>query len=332
MPSRPAARSRKAVRALAVLTGLGVLALLGALPPAAQQSPEPRIKADVNLVLLDATVKDKAGQIMAGLQKDDFRLDQEGRAQEIAHFSHDQLPLAVAMVVQQNNWVQPFLAPLRYATLSVLKALKPEDQVALFTFNDDVQRRVDLTHDKRQVADQIIASGRGMGTNINDAIYQAAAYLRETAPAARRVILLVSDNMPAECKKRASHEQVLDTALAADATVYSLKLPYRGPFMMIIGDKLIEHWLVNVGKLTAETGGEVIDLEKEGSLYLAFQTILTRLKTRYTLGFYPNPKTEDGSFHRLNLQLAPSFGSKGHDYAMISKIGYYAPTPGGASR
>lgn len=52
----------------------------------------------------------------------------------------------------------------------------------------------------------------------------------------------------------------------------------------------------NVNELAADTSGEVIDVEKEGSLFLAFQTILARLKTRYTVGFYPALETEDGKF------------------------------------
>lgn len=312
---------------------LAALALICAAPLAAQEQPQARIKSEVELVLLDATVKDKVGHVLADLKKEDFLLDQDGQAQAIAYYGRGELPLAVALVVQRNSWVGSFLGPLRYATLSVLKALKPEDQVALFAFDDDVERRVDLTSDKNKVAQQIELRGRGMGTNINDAVYQAAKYLRDAAPATtRRVIILVSDNMPAECKPGVSHKLVLDTALEADTAVYSLKLPYRGPFSANIADRLIEHWIVNVSKLTAETGGEVIDLEKEGSLYLAFQTILTRLKTRYTLGFYPTPKIEDGKFHKLNLALAPAHGSKGHDYVVVAKTGYYAPSPRVVSR
>ncbi len=312
---------------------LAALALIWTASLAAQEQPQARIKSEVELVLLDATVKDKGGHVLADLKKEDFLLDQDGQKQAIAYYGRGELPLAVALVVQRNSWVGPFLGPLRYATLSVLKALKPEDQVALFAFDDDVERRVDLTSDKNKVAQQIELHGRGMGTNINDAVYQAAKYLKDAAPAtARRVIILVSDNMPADCKPGVSHKLVLDTALEADAAVYSLKLPYRGPFMASIADRLIEHWIVNVSKLTAETGGEVIDLEKEGSLYLAFQTILTRLKTRYTLGFYPTPKVEDGKFHKLNLALAPAYGSKGHDYVVVTKTGYYAPSPRVASR
>jgi Ca-activated chloride channel homolog len=323
MPSGDSRGFRDAIEMRRALAGLVALAMFCPMPVRAQQQPEARIKLDVEMVLVDATVKDKAGHVMDGLKKEDFRLDQDGAPQSIEHFNRGELPLAIALVVQENRWAQSFLPPLRYATLSVLKVLKPEDQVALFAFADNVERRVDLTADKSKVAAQVDTIGQslGAGTNINDAVYQAAAYLREKAPAARRAIILVSDNTPADCRKGESHEKVLRTALEAETTVYNLKLPYLGPVVL---DSMLEHWLVNVGKLTAETGGEVIDLEKEGSLFLAFQTILTRLRTRYTIGFYPAPKLDDGKFHKLNLALAPTFGNRGHDYQMIARTGYYA--------
>jgi len=83
------------------------------------------------------------------------------------------------------------------------------------------------------------------------------------------------------------------------------------------------HGMVNVGKLTAETGGEIFEVEKEGSLFLAFQALIERLKTRYTLGFYPTRKADDGRFRKLNLRLQPSLGAKGRNYFVVSKTGYY---------
>jgi VWFA-related protein len=300
---------------------LAAVALLSAPLATAQDPPAQTLRVDVNLVMFDTTMKDKAGRVLDDLKREDVRLEVDGRPQEIAHFSRDQLPLAMALVVQRNGWMAPFAQPLRYATLSVLKVLKPEDQVALFTFDDDIERRVDLTSDKAKVAGALDFGSKGMGTNINTAVYEAARYLRDQAPAARRVILLVSDNVPAECKPGVEHEKVLQTAIEADTPVYSLKLPYRGPLLSLTG--MAEHWLVNVNKLTHETSGEVVEVEKEGSIYLAFKTILERLKTRYTVGFYPSTQL-DGRFHKLDVQLQPSFGKRGKDYTVLCKTGFYA--------
>jgi len=316
----------RARQALALLAALGLVWT----PLAAQEQGDARIRVDVNLVLLEATVKDKAGRVMKDLKKEDFALDEDGVAQQIAHFSRDQLPLAVALVVDLSNSIEPFIRPLRYATLTALRSLKPEDEVALFTFSSDVQQRVALTRDKREVSDQIEFFRTGGATNINRAIYDAARYLRDAAPAARRVIVLVSDNVPTVAD-RVAHKQVVEAALEADAAVYSLKVPGYNPLPARLAAATMPG-MVNVKKLTAKTGGEIFDIEKERSLFLAFQSLIERLKTRYTLGFYPTHKAADGGFRRLDLRLQPSFGTKGRDYSVLSKTGYYAAGPRQAYR
>jgi len=312
---------------LALLLG-GTPGIAGASLQDPQKQPEAKIRVNVNLVLVEATVKDRAGHVMKDLKKEDFVLDEDGAPQEIAHFSRDQLPLAVALVVDLSTSIEPFIRPLRYATLTALKALKPDDEVALFTFTGEVQQRVRLTRDKREVSDQIEFFHTGGATNINRAIYDAAHYLREQAPAARRVIVLVSDNVPTT--QDVGSERVTDAALEADAAVYSLKVPGYNPWQAKVAAKA--RGMVNVDKLTADTGGEVFEVEKEGSLFLAFQALIERLKTRYTLGFYSTHNADNGGFRRLNLRLQPTFGAKGKDYAVLSKTGYYALRSRQASR
>src|SRR5713226_10322069 len=79
---------------LALLLG-GTPGIVGASLQDTQQQPDARIRVNVNLVLVEATVKDRAGRVMKDLKKEDFVLDEDGAPQEIAHFSRDQLPLAV---------------------------------------------------------------------------------------------------------------------------------------------------------------------------------------------------------------------------------------------
>jgi Ca-activated chloride channel family protein len=289
--------------------------------PAASQ--EPTIKVESNLVLVDATVKDRGGRPMKELQKDDFLLYENGQQQDIAHFSRDQIPLAVALVVDLSGSIQPFLRPLRYATITALKALKPEDEVALFTFTSEAELRVELTRDKSAVSEQIEFFTAGGGTNINDAVYEAARYLREERPAARRAVVLVSDNVPSG-DFRFTHSRVVEEALAADAAVYNIKVPGRNPAGMRIAQKLTQRGQVNVEKLTEETGGEMFDVQRAGSLFLSFQALIDRLKTRYTLGYYPNgPRS--GGFRTLEVKLHPTYGRKGSDYSVLAKRGYFAP-------
>ena len=277
---------------------------------------------DVNLVLVEATVKNKAGQVIDGLTMKDFEVCEDGVAQTVTHFSRDQLPLAVALVVDLSSSIEPFLRPLRYATQTALRTLKQEDQVSLFTFSSHADRKVNLTHDKRSVSDQIEFFSAGGSTNINGAIYEAAQYLREDAPAsARRVIILVSDNVPTDAGEF-SPQEVEDAVLEADSGVYSLKIPGQNPLQARMASKM--GGKVNVSKLAADTGGEIFDVEKEGSLYIAFRALIQRLKTRYTVGYTPANSGRNGSFHKLEVRLTPSQGELGKDYTIISKRGYYS--------
>ncbi|MGH9795210.1 MAG: VWA domain-containing protein [Candidatus Acidiferrales bacterium] len=311
----------------ALLTAGLVLGLVpGELTRVRAQEREAQIRVTTNLTLVEATVKDKRGTVLDGLTKDDFRVFEDGAEQKIVHFSRDEIPLAVAMVLDLSGSIEEFLGPLRYASMSSLKALKKEDKVALFTFTSDVELRVDLTHDKLAVSDEFESLSAGGGTNINDAVYLAAEYLKEQAPAARRVIILVSDNKPTDPGGMPASE-VTRAVLEADAAVYGTKIPGRNPVQL---GARFGGGLVDVEKLTEETGGEVFDVKKEGSMYVTLRKVIERLKTRYTIGYVP-PNPGDGQFHKLDVELKSAQGAKG-DYTIVSKKGYYATRQNAASR
>lgn len=309
---------RKSGRVITVIAALSALVWSAA----AQDIQAPVLRKEVSLVLVEATVKDRAGRVKNGLKQEDFLLYDAGQQQNVAHFSQDQIPLAVALVVDLSGSIQPFLKPLRYASKTALKTLKAEDEVALFTFTQSPELRIELTKDKPGVGEEIESFNAGGGTNINDAVFEAARYLNEERPAARRVIILVSDNVATGDSRRGSKE-VIDEALAADAAVYNVRVPGNNPALGRVMQKMTRGH-VSVKELTEATGGEMFDVEKQGSLFIALQAVIERLKTRYTLGFYPPGGAQDGAFHPLELKLGPTFGRKGSDYLIVSKRGYYA--------
>lgn len=314
--------ARRTMRRAAAFLAFALLLIPTISPFAAQPQGQAPLRVDVRLVLLEATVKTKAGVAMTGLHQDDFILTEDGQAQHISHFSRDELPLAVALVVDVSESIRPFLQPLRDAAVTALRALKPEDEVTLFTFSNEVNQRIALTKDKQKIVDEIATLRAGGSTNINGAMAEASEALLRSAPDERRVIVLVSDNVPTD-NGGLSADETIRHAMAAGVSVYSLKVPGDNP----LSDRLLAksiRGLINVGKLVQQTGGEIFDSQKEGSLFVAFQSLMERLKTRYTLGYYPGHKSVDGKFHRLDVKLVNSFGSKGRDYVVVTKKGYYA--------
>lgn len=294
------------------------------MPAAAQKQGEEHIRIGVQLVLVDVTVKDKSGQIMSGLDKKDFIVKEDGAEQKVEEFSRDELPLAVALVVDTSGSIKPFLEPLRAATTTALGALKPEDSVTLFTFSSVVEHRIPLTTDKKSIAGQLEGIEAGGSTNINGALVEAATDLVKEAPGQQRVIVLVSDNVPTD-PGGISAEEVTRRVVASGAAVYSLKVPGENPVEMLAMMNKMKSMKqrVNVAKLVEETGGEIFDAKNGGSVDEQFRELIQRIKTRYTLGYYATPSNKDRLYHKLDVQLAAQFGKKGQNYLLISKSGYY---------
>jgi VWFA-related protein len=288
---------------------------------AAQTQDENVVRVDVNLVMLDATVKTKAGKIMGDLKKEDFELREDGVTQKLEVFSRDELPLNVALVLDLSDSIGPFLGPLRDAAATALAALKPDDEVALFTFSTEAELRVPFTSDKAQIAQQINAFRVGGATNINDGIFVAAKYLLSAPPKGRRVIILISDDVGTDAGGQGTHD-IITESIAADAALYNLKIPGYNPPSTLFAASMIPG-LVNIHRVMDQTGGEIFDVQDVAHLDAAFRALIERIKTRYTLGYYTKATAAEGKPHKLDLRLASSFGKKGRDYVILSKNGYY---------
>jgi VWFA-related protein len=309
--------SKKILCLLALLTCSALLP--SALFP--QEPPQNVIRVNVNLVLVDATVKNKAGQIMVDLKQENFELREDGTPQKIEIFSRDELPLDVALVLDLSDSIGPFLVPLRQAANIALSALKPEDQVALFTFSTEAQMRVPFTHDKSQIADMIGGFQTGGATNINDAIFLPAQYLLNAPQKDRRVIILISDDVGTSAGGQGTRDIVTE-AIASDAVVYNLRIPgYNPPETRMAA--AMTPGLVDIRKVVEQTGGEVFNVPDVAHLDEDFRALIQRIKSRYTLGYYTNATAALGKPHKIDVRLGPSFGKKGHDYTALSRSAFY---------
>lgn len=312
-----------------LLIAIAITIFVSAASPSAgdsrlQEKAGAPIRVESSFVLVEATVKDKSGKIIDGLTADDFRVNDDGFPQTVAYFSRDELPLAVALVVDVSESIVPYFDQLTDSMATVLPKLKPEDQVALFTFSNIVEKRADLTADKSAIAERLGGLTVGGSTNLNDAIYEAARYLAERAPAMRRVIILISDNIPSQ-EGEYSPKEVENEILKADAALYSLKIPGENSAGVQLYIEQAQGRLVNVAKLAPHTGGEVIDVSKERPLPPAFATIIQRLKARYTLGYTPvGHALQDGRYHRVEAVLIPG---RCKDCRVETKRGYFGTRP-----
>jgi VWFA-related protein len=288
------------------------------LPPG---STVPTFGVKVRMVQVDAVVRDKSGRMVDNLKREDFLVYEDGVLQQIETFSRDQLPLAVALVVDRSGSVAPYISELRKIASRALSQLKSQDQVCLFSFAASVDRLEGLTTDRRRIADAIDRIQAGGGTNIVDALYDSVNYLARTAPNYRHAVILISDNQQT-VNPQMSESETIKKAMESDTVIYSLK---TSGDVLNIGAQLPSIFKGgNVSKIAQETGGEVINVRQASSIDTAFGVVISRLRMRYSFGYYPTDTAQGGMFHEIKVRLTDPHGKAGSDYFMHAKRGYYA--------
>jgi Ca-activated chloride channel homolog len=276
---------------------------------------------NVNMVLEETTVRDAKGRIADDLKREDFRVFEDGVEQTIVYFSRDELPLAVALVVDGSGSISPMIGELHRAASDTLSQLKPEDQVALYAFALHPERLVDLTTDRKSIAENIVGIGSTGGTNIADALYASIEYLGQEARERRHAVIMVSDNVPT-AKGEFTGDDVIRLALETQTIVYSVRFG-RDP----LGGTLDEPgWIPGarwVSKIMDETGGEIIDMAAVGSVEKAMAAVITRLKRRYTLGYQSTDTRRDRAFREIDVRLSDRAQNPKHAYRIFARRGYY---------
>lgn len=314
------------VQSVGDATPAGV-ALSFAAPPG---TPRPaleefKLRVDVGLVLIEATVLNQAGFHLTTLTGKDFRVFEDGVEQRVKHFSRDKFPLAVALVMDSSESIAPYVDELRRVTNLTLGQLKAADQLALFSFAGWTQRLEGLTSERRRLTDRIDRISVRGSTNVADAVFDVARYLKMASPGHRHAIILISDN-GANVLGRASESGAIRMALEAETVVYNIKVGTDGSARYQMAPTWIGPSEDFFDRVTTVTGGEIIDVESIASLESALATAVSRLKLRYTLGYSPTNKSRDGRFRNVQVRLAGQFDQSGQNYTIRARRGYFAPS------
>jgi len=267
-----------------------------------------------------ATVKNRAGQLVGSLRKEDFDIYDNGVRQEVAIFERQtNQPLSVAMLVDVSGSTNQ---DLKFETESAVRFIRSlissrnaEDQVALYTFDDAVTQVHNYTRSIASLEGTLRGMHGSAGTSLYDAIWLAARdlELRE----GRKALVLVSDG--GETTSKIDSHRALEAAQLADAVIYGvIVMPITNDAGRNIGG---EHAL----QFMAEgTGGRPFLPSVGAALDRAFADIITELRTQYLLAFYPHdaPLTKD-PFHKLEVRVGRP------ELRVSARNGYYGEVEGG---
>jgi Ca-activated chloride channel family protein len=284
-----------------LLTLLAVYALLGllGLPSSAraQQPDDDVIRVNTDLVVLNVTVTDRAGQYVAGLRRSDFKIFEDGKEVPISSltgFSAQDTPFASVVLLDTSGSMESRLSLGRSAAIRFLDGLRDEDVAAVYNFDSKIEQLQDFSGGRDLAPMAFGIKAKGM-TVLNDAIVKAALALAER-PEARRAIIVLSDGMDTSSKVTA--EKALDVALANSASIYTVDMSATD------GNASRNAQSAAVLKNFAEKSGARFVATPGGpALRDAFAVIAQELGHQYTIAYRPVNQTRDGRWRNIEVKL-----------------------------
>ena len=296
--------------------GLLLLAMIVSAPAQdARQQTEPTFRVNVRLVNVFTTVTNSHGAPVANLTKDDFRILEDGKPQNISVFDKEsELPLSIVLEVDTSpSTERDFKLEVVSAKKFARSIIRPVDRLTLFQVTENVDQLVGFTSDLKRIEHGIDALRVGPGTSIYDAIYLGSDTLIDRQ--GRKVLVLITDG--GDTTSHTDYANALRRAQQAEALVYSIIVV---PVEADAGRNLAgEHALIQISK---DTGGKYYYASGIGELDSAFRQIGEELRTQYLLAYYPNRQISDSTFRRIQVEVAKKDG-EGKPYQVRHRAGYY---------
>lgn len=287
--------------------GLATLLLCAGWPATAQQ-PGPQqdlrqftITADVELVLLDVSVKDPKGGFVSGLEKNAFTVFEDGKPQEITQFSNQEVPVSLGLVVDNSGSMRSKKPDVVTAALVLVQASNPLDEIFVINFNDSVRRGLpDLTPftDDIQMLREALSKDDPAGrTSLYDALIAALHHL-EMGRRDKKTLVLVSDG--GDNASTHSLDEAIKAALESRATIYTVG---------IFDDDDKDKNPAVLKRLADLTGGVYYRPRRISDVVDVTRQIAKDIRTRYTIGFVPQHAGKPGR-RRLKVEVKSPDGER----------------------
>jgi VWFA-related protein len=318
-------------------------------PKKVDDLPDYSLKVNVPLVNVDVMVTTKDGQFVPGLKKENFRLMEDGVAQQVKNFAVTQAPITAVLLVEFASTNYTFMIDALRASYAFANSLKKDDWVAVTYYDMQPHILVDFTQDKRAVygaLNQLRIPGFAE-TNLFDALYDTLDRLDRVE--GKKYVILVTTGIDSFSKLTLDKimKKIKDTK---DVTIF----PVSVGFMMreycethpSYYCKNMAHGMgipvSNIDYLqgdnemrtfAAMTGGRAYFPRFQGEMPELFGDISNDIRNQYTLSYSPSNTKLDGTYRKLKVQVvAPDGGplkvkdQKGKDVKIdvVARDGYTA--------
>jgi VWFA-related protein len=313
------------------LTCLALVPFLLAAQPQRQPPPietDATFKADVDLVSIYFSVRDKKGGLIPNAEKPEFSIFEDGKQQDIKFFTKESnLPLTLGLLVDVSGSQARLIEDERRAAAQFFpRVLKQKDMAFLISFGAEAELLQDFTNSTRLLRSGLdhmrLNSGVGgihastiptatpKGTILYDTVYLAAND-KLKGEVGRKAMVLITDGMDQGSSYKL--EQAIEMAQRADSIIYSILYadPRFGGGFYHLNDSALR-------KMSEDTGGKLFRVDNKHPLDSIFDQIQDEMRSQYTLGYSPTNARKDGTFRKIEIKMLNK------DLKVQARKGYYA--------
>ena len=294
-----------------IIIGITLVSVLNLCSQDRKPEPPPLFKVGVETVFIKVSVTDPLNRYVTGLEKEHFKVYEDGVEQDTTHFNQAAAPISAGLIfdvsgsMKDNNNIKK----AKSAISRFLEGGNPSDEYFLITFNQTTTLVQSFTPQSSSLQNDIAFQKPGGRTAMYDAIYMGLNQIKQ-AKNEKKALILITDGE--DNSSRYSPSEVREFAKESDVQIYAIgeegKLGYgRSEIQNIVG----------------MTGGRTYFPNSFNELDYYIDLIHAELRTQYVLGYMPANKTHDGKWRRLRIKLdAPQGLPK---LIIKAKEGYYAP-------
>jgi VWFA-related protein len=273
------------------------------------------LERNVDEVVLNATVLDDHQHMVTTLAKDDFKVAEDGVAQTITSFQHQDIPISLGILVDNSGSMRTKRQAVNSSALDLVHASNPDDESFVVNFSDEAYIDQDFTANVNKLRDGLSHIDSKGGTALYDAIMASADYLTKNAKRPKQVLLVITDGED-NASSTTLEETVRRIQDLQGPVVYSIGLLYDDTG----GGREARRAKRALEMLANETGGIAFFPKNLSQVDEIAAEVARDIREQYTIGYHSTKPAAQGGFRMVHVEAR----AKGYGKLQVrTRTGYY---------
>lgn len=284
------------------------------------------IRIETDLVIIPAQISQRSGKPVTDITKEEFKIFENGKVQEIAYFSNEEQPITVALVLDMSYSSVFKLQEIQNAALTFVNQLRENDKVMVVSFDEKARVLCEPTSNRKVLKLAIEGAKIASGTSLYSALDLVLNEKFNTVTG-RKAIVLLSDGVDTSSPNLTANDVLMEIA-ETDVLVYPIQYntwndvqksrknsaqvfydeddrPYSVEMPRKKGEREEDYKAANgfLKEISNQTGGRVYRVSSNTNLNQAFANIADELRKVYILGYYPSEEKKVGVRYSIKVRV-----------------------------